>query len=107
MTAKVVFSTPTKDVACNSFAMGDAHRLPKTGNVLVDYSLCFPNLKFETFNTMDRTKQHPNDLPVTPRIVEYTHSETPEVVFDMEIKPPMDLFQWEVYGVYRVPSLYK
>jgi arylsulfate sulfotransferase len=108
MTARVVFSTPDEapEDSCNSFAMGDAHRLPKTDNILVAYSLCFPKLKLETFTTMDRSKVHPDDLPVTPKIVEYSRTSPARRLWEVRIKPPFDLMQWEVYGVYRLPSLY-
>lgn len=108
MTARVVFSTsvdrPGK--GCNTYAMGDAHRLPRTNNILVAYSLCFPNLKVETFDSMDRSKVHTDDLPTSPRIQELTRTTPPRVLFEVWLKPPFDLIQWEVYGVYRMPSLY-
>jgi hypothetical protein len=104
MTARVVFVTPPG--ACQSWAMGDAHRLPATGNVLVAYSLCYPGLKLETFTTLDRSRMHPDDLPVTPRIVEYSRDDPPRRLWELTMRPPHDLMQWEVYGVYRVPSLH-
>jgi len=107
MTAKVTFATPmTGDVSCNSFAMGDAHVLPKTGNVLVAFSLCYPGLKIETWDQRDRTKVYADDIPSSPRIREFRISDPQRPVFDIEVIPPHDLVQMEVFGVYRVPSLY-
>lgn len=106
MTARVVFITPMdKEVSCNAWAMGDAHVLPKTGNVLVDFSLCYPGLKIETFHTMDRTRAHPDDLPSSPRIREFRKEDPEHPVFDVELIPQFDLMQWEVFGVQRIPSL--
>jgi arylsulfate sulfotransferase len=107
MTARVTFATPTvSDVSCNSFAMGDAHVLPKTRNVLVNFSLCYPGMKIETWNQRDRTKTYPDDLPSYPRLREFRKDDPLRPVFDLELVPAHDLFQWEVFGVYRVPGLY-
>jgi hypothetical protein len=106
MTAKVTFATPSvSDVSCNSFAMGDAHVLSKTRNVLVNFSLCYPGMKIETWNQRDRTKTYPDDLPSYPRLREFQKDDPLRPVFDVELLPAHDLFQWEVFGVYRVPSL--
>ena len=106
MTARVAFVTPTRKAdGCNAWAMGDAHVLPKTGNILVDFSLCFPGLKVETFHELDLTKFHPHDLPSTPRIVEYRKESPDRPVFDLELVPHHDLMGWQVFGIYRVPSL--
>jgi hypothetical protein len=106
MTARVTFATPTvSDVSCNSFAMGDAHVLPKTRNVLVNFSLCYPGMKIQTWDQRDRTKTYPDDLPSYPRLREFQKDDPLRPVFDLELLPVHDLFQWEVFGVYRVPSL--
>lgn len=108
MAAMVRFATPLgeKD-ACNAWAMGDAHVLPKTGNVLVDFSLCYPGHKIETFLTMERGKTHPDDLPSSPRIREYRQDDSARPVFEMELIPQFDLMQWEVFGVHRISSFYR
>jgi len=102
-TARVVFSTPTDEsegAVC--FAMGDAHVLPRTGNVLVDFSLCYPGLNIETFDANDLTLVYPDDLPSTPRIREYAIDDPQHPVFDVEVVPLHDLVQMEVFGVARV-----
>ena len=107
MTARVVFATPTvSDVSCNSFAMGDAHVLPKTKNVLVNFSLCYPGMKIETWNQRDRSRTYPDDLPSYPRLREFHKDDPLRPVFDLELLPAHDLFQWEVFGVYRIPGMY-
>ncbi len=100
---RVVFSTPTEaSEGAVSFAMGDAHVLPRTGNVLVDFSLCYPGLNIETFDANDLTRVYPDDLPSTPRIREYTIDDPQNPVFDVEVVPLHDLLQMEVFGVARV-----
>ena len=104
-TARVVFSTPTDaSEGAVSFAMGDAHVLPRTGNVLVDFSLCYPGLNIETFDANDLTRVYPDDLPSTPRIREYAIDDPQNPVFDVEVVPLHDLVQMEVFGVARVAS---
>jgi hypothetical protein len=100
---RVVFSTPTDaSEGAVSFAMGDAHVLPRTGNVLVDFSLCYPGLNIETFDANDLTRVYPDDLPSTPRIREYAIDDPQNPVFDVEVVPLHDLVQMEVFGVARV-----
>ena len=107
MTARVAFATPmTGDVSCNSFAMGDAHVLPKTRNVLVAFSLCYPGLKIETWDQRDRTKVYADDIPSSPRMREFRQSDPLAPVLDIEIVPPHDLVQMELFGLHRFPSLY-
>ena len=102
-TVRVVFSTPTDaSEGAVSFAMGDAHVLTRTGNVLVDFSLCYPGLNIETFDANDLTRVYPDDLPSTPRIREYAIDDPQNPVFDVEVVPLHDLVQMEVFGVARV-----
>jgi hypothetical protein len=106
MTVRVDFATPMNaDVSCNSFAMGDAHVLPKTRNVLVAFSLCYPGLKIETWDQQDRTKVHAQDLPSSPRIREFLINNATRPIWDIELVPPFHLLQWEVFGVHRIPTL--
>ena len=102
-TARMVFATPVDpQEGMVSFAMGDAHVLPRTGNVLVDFSLCFPGLQIETFDANDLTRVYPDDLPSSPRIREYALDDPSHPVFDVEVVPLHDVVQMEVFGVARV-----
>jgi hypothetical protein len=85
--------------------MGDAHVLPKTRNVLVAFSLCYPGLKIETWDQQDRTKVHAQDLPSSPRIREFLINNATRPIWDIELVPPFHLLQWEVFGVHRIPTL--
>ena len=102
-TARMVFATPADPKeGMVSFAMGDAHVLPRTGNVLVDFALCYPGLQIETFDSNDLTRVYPDDLPSTPRIREYALDDPLHPVFDVEVVPLHDVVQMEVFGVARV-----
>jgi hypothetical protein len=63
-------------------------------------------MKIETWNQRDRTKIYPDDLPSYPRLREFNKDDPLRPVFDLELMPAHDLFQWEVFGVYRIPGLY-
>ena len=91
--------------ACNSWAMGDAHRLPKTDNMLIIDSLCMTKRDDYTWDEYGN-EPYPDDFPYTVRIREYTHAQPAEIVFDVEIADPHDLFSWNVYGGLRIPTLY-
>jgi hypothetical protein len=99
----MVFATPADPKeGMVSFAMGDAHVLPRTGNVLVDFALCYPGLQIETFDANDLTRVYPDDLPSTPRVREYALDDPLHPVFDVEVVPLHDVVQMEVFGVARV-----
>ena len=107
MTVEQVWSSGDQkdESSCFSWAMSDAHKLPKTGNHLVFYAFCHPQDEDVTTDDFDYSKRHLDDFPVGGKIVEYKEG-TREPVFFVEIKGPFDLIQWEVYGGIRVDDLY-
>ncbi|MFM9970995.1 MAG: aryl-sulfate sulfotransferase [Burkholderiales bacterium] len=107
MTVRQLWSSSAKldGDSVNSWAMGDAHRLPKTGNMLVFYSVCFPMLTELTYNEWDRRELHPSDLPNWARIREYSRTTPAEVLWEVQIRDPNDVVGWIVYGGFRVASL--
>ena len=99
-----------------SWAMGDCHRLPNTGNMLVIDSFCAlegPGLNWQgTVTTSDFTWKEWNrdswtmsDFPYWGRIREYKRTGRQDVVFEVVVKDPDDLVGWEVYGGLRTPEL--
>jgi hypothetical protein len=90
----------------NSWAMGDAHRLPQTDNVLVIYAICVPRRPNLAYDEWQTEKPSVAEFPFGARIREYTRTTPPETLFDLEVADPNDVIQWEVYGGLRVPSLY-
>ncbi|MFM9972588.1 MAG: aryl-sulfate sulfotransferase [Burkholderiales bacterium] len=107
MTATQLWASDTQlnEDSHNSWAMGDAHRLPKTDNMLVVYSICFPMEEGLTYDEWNRANLHPDDMPTWARIREYTRCEPPEVLWEVQIRDPNDVVQWQVYGGLRVASL--
>ena len=100
-----------------SWAMGDAHRLPETNNMLVIDSFCTPegpeldrlgkatvsDLMWDAWN---RTEWHPEDLATWGRIREMKRDGDREVVFQVRVDNEFDIVGWEIFGGARVKSLY-
>ena len=100
-----------------SFAMGDAHRLSNTGNVMVIDSTCGPRQK--TLNnsgnlTWDdvewrlgpRDSWHPTDFPQWVRVREYGGKSNNEVVFELNLLDKNEIINWQAFGGLRVASFY-
>lgn len=96
-----------------SWAMGDCHRLPETGNMLVIDSFCVkegPELTWQgnvtlndlTWYEWDRKNWHMSDFPYWGRIREYKRDSNREILFEAVVKDPDDLVGWEVYGGTRI-----
>jgi arylsulfate sulfotransferase len=109
MTVRQVWAShsgPEPD-ACASMAMGDAHELPATGNILVVDSLCDYRGQAQTWDPWDFSKRQVFDVIHWSRIREYRRDgSTTEVVFDVEVRDPHEVLQWEVFGGLRTPRLY-
>ena len=92
---------------CHANGMGDAHRLPKTDNMLVIDPICFDQETYPlTYDNRDFSMRHPIELYHSPRIREYTRTATPEVLWEVRFVDPYETLNWQVYGGLRVPSLY-
>ena len=98
-----------------SWAMGDAHRLSGTGNMLVIDSLCLPareqlnprvKLADLTWHEWLREEWHPSDFPFWVRVRELKHTEDHETVFEMHLDHELELITWEGFSGTRVASLY-
>ena len=99
-----------------SWAMGDAHRLPQTDNMLVIDSFCTPEgpalnrlesvtISDLTWNSWNRSEWHPNDLATWARIREMKRDGDREIVFQVRVDNEHDIVGWEVFGGARVKSL--
>ena len=93
------------DDSCNSWAMGDAHRLPQTGNMLVIYTICLQEREGLQYNPFV-LEPHVGEVPTHTRIREYTRTIPPEVVSEILVRDANDILQWQVYGGLHVESLY-
>jgi hypothetical protein len=98
-----------------SWAMGDAHRLPRTDNMLVIDSLCLPKREQLsrrvrhsdlTWNEWRRDEWHPSDFPYWCRIREMKRTADRDVVFEVHLDHPFELIAWECFGGARTSSLY-
>jgi arylsulfate sulfotransferase len=98
-----------------SWAMGDAHRLPLTGNMLVIDSLCLPareqlnprvKLADLTWHEWLREEWHPSDFPFWVRVRELKHTEAHETVWEIHLDHEQELITWEGFSGTRVTSLY-
>ena len=107
MTVRQVWASASErnDDSCNSWAMGDAHRLPVTGNMFVVYSICLgerEGLQYDPF----ALEPHVGDVPSHARICEYSRTNPPEVISEILVRDENDILQWQVYGGLIVDSLY-
>ena len=100
-----------------SFAMGDAHRLENTGNIMVIDSTCGPRREVLsdsgklTWDDVDwrmgpRDSWHPTDFPQWVRVREYGGQNNNEVVFELNLLDSNEIINWQAYGGLRVASFY-
>lgn len=110
-------SRDTDETRVVSWAMGDAHRLPQTGNFLVIDSDCNPTDDPITasgdvrqadliWDNFDRTKFNEADFPSWVRIREMKANDTADVLWEAQIKHPHDAIGWNVFGGFRSASMY-
>jgi hypothetical protein len=85
-----------------SWAMGDARRLPETGNVLVSYGGCV------TPGIPEMTMENARGWPLWSRIREFTHTDPARVVWEATIQDvsALDRLSWAIYGAKHLPSLH-
>ena len=109
MTVRQIWASHDRvtDDNCFSFAMGDAHQLPETGNFLVVDSICDYREKNLTQDEFDYTRRHVADVVQWARIREYRGRQDTQVVFDIEVRDPTEVLQWQVFGGFRTPSFYQ
>ena len=99
-----------------SWAMGDCHRLPETGNMLVIDAVCAPvgpDLNWQgsvtltdlTWDEWERSTWHPADFAAWGRVRQYKRNSDRDIVFEVVIKDPDDLVSWEAYGGLHTPDL--
>jgi arylsulfate sulfotransferase len=109
MTVSEVWSSARgrSDDTCHAPFMGDAHRLPKTDNVLVIDSLCFDQERYPvTYDQHDFKVRHISEVNQHARIREYTHTREPRVLWEAILDDPDAIINWQVYGGLRMPDFY-
>ncbi len=108
MTVRQIWASASErnEDSCNSWAMGDAHRLPITGNMLVIYTICLAEREGLQYNTF-ALQPHVGEVPTHTRIREYTRTNPPEVVSEILVHDEHYILQWMVYGGLHAESLYR
>lgn len=108
MTVREVWTSARDDSAVKerTWAMGDAHRLEESDTMLVIHSICMPDRDDMSYDENNPAIRHPDDFASSARILEYTRTDEPEILFDVVIEDPHEIMQWEVFGGLRTPSLY-
>jgi hypothetical protein len=106
MTVRQVWSSHDGPIpgSCFSWAMSDARRLPKTGNMFIVDAICADRERGLGVDESDAGK-YLNEVPSYGRIREYDHA-TKDVLFEAIIEDPNELTAYEVFGGLRIPSLY-
>ncbi len=100
-----------------SWAMGDAHRLPQTDNMLVIDSTC--DIRDDpmtdsgavshadlTWNNLARAEFNTADFPSWVRIRELERTEEAAVVWEVNLVHRHEIIGWMVFGGFRDASLY-
>lgn len=109
MTVRQLWQSADKldEDSCNSWAMGDAARLPQSGNMLVIYAMCVAMRPGTSLNENDPGKDYIGFFPGSgPRVQEFTRTTPTEVLYDVRMRDPDDLIEWNVFGGQRIPDLY-
>ena len=96
-----------EDVKERTWAMGDAHRFEDTDTAMVIHSIAMPHGRDDIgMDEDDLTQRHVAEFPSYARILEYDRKDIANILFDMTIRDPNELIQWEVFSGARVDSLY-
>ncbi len=117
MEVRQVWSSDSpRDDKLLSWAMGDAHRLPHTGNMLVIDSFCFPRqdpidklglIRHSDlgWDEWERNSWHPSDFAYWARIRELQRDDARSVAFEAYVEDAHDIMGWEVFGGLKAPTL--
>ncbi|MEE4350203.1 MAG: aryl-sulfate sulfotransferase [Pacificimonas sp.] len=93
--------------SCHHWAMGEAERLPQTGNYLLYRAFCPPLLpELSFFDEGDRTKRFTEDLATYGRLDEYSGGDPAKHVARIDVRDPNEIIQWHIYGGAFTSSLY-
>ena len=94
---------PSKDSCC-CYAMGDVHWMSQTGNVLVFYGVCVAKRDDMNWNFGDIRCWA--SFPGWTRVREFSHTDPPEIVFEIVIADQQDILSWMTFGGMKIPGLY-
>ncbi len=109
MTVEQVWSSALTDddIKERTWAMGDAHRFEETDTAMVIHSICMPHGRDDIgMDEEDRTQRNVAEFPSYARILEYDRSDITGILFDLTVRDPNEIIQWEVFSGVRVKNLY-
>jgi arylsulfate sulfotransferase len=96
-----------KSDSCINWAMGDAHRLPATDNMLVIRSFCPPITdQLNDQNEYDLTRRFVDDVPYAGRVEEFSRTSPAIRMSQIRFDDPNEILQWQLYGGFHTPSIY-
>ncbi len=99
-------TTRTVD-SCYHWAMGEAERLPDTGNYMLARAFCPPaDPSLDEFDEYDLSKRFVDDVPYSGWIDQYSGTSPAKLVARFKITDPNDVIQWQIYGGFHTPALY-
>ena len=108
MTVQEVWASDTRfsSVSRHSPDMGDAHKLPRTGNMIVVWAHCVAAAPGQVYSNKDSSGAFFNDFYMPSLLREYARNGSSEVVFELELHDPGETINWGMYGGLMIPSLY-
>ncbi len=108
MTVEEVWASDTcfSSSSRHSPDMGDAHKLPGTGNTMVVWAHCVTDAPGQVYGNKDHGGTFFNEFPMLSLLREYARDGTSEIVFELEIGDPDEAVNWGMYGGLMVAGLY-
>ena len=108
MTVEEVWASDTRYSATSLHSpdMGDAHRLPRTGNMMVVWAHCVAPAAGQVYGSGDPGGPFFNDFAMPSILREYSGKDRSEIVFELELYDADDVINWGMYGGLMIPSLY-
>lgn len=86
--------------------MGDAHKLPVTGNMMVVWAHCVRKIPGQVFGHLDYSGTLFNEHHMHSRLREFTRDENPRMALDLLLSDRAEELGWRMYGCRRIPGFY-
>ena len=108
MTVEEVWASDTEfsDSSCHSPDMGDAHKLPKTGNMMVVWAHCVSRTAGQVYSNQDSNGTFFNEYSMPSLLREFSRENGTELVYELEMHDKHHHVNWGMYGGLVIPDLY-
>ena len=108
MTVEEVWASDTEisDSSWHSPDMGDAHKLPVTGNMLVVWAHCVMATPGQVYSSNDRNGTFFNELAMSSLLREFSRADESEIVYELELYDKHNRVNWGMYGGLVISGLY-